>query len=124
MNDPEVTMPHALPKHGLIAHTRALEAAGLAIALALDVRAPLKSIADQLVRSASSVPANIAEGHGRFGRDRLYHWRIAYGSAKEVDVHVQLLVQAGAVDARAAGEVLSAFDEVRAMLWRLIHPGA
>ena len=45
----------------LIAHRKALDAAGLAIQIALTVPAPLKSIADQIVRSAASVPANIAD---------------------------------------------------------------
>ena len=84
--------------------------------------APLKSLADQVIRSASSVPANIAEGHGRFGRDRLHHWRIAYGSAKEVDCHLRLLFHAGAVNPTRAQEALNLFDEVRAMTWRLLHP--
>ena len=59
MNDPEVTMQNALPKNPLIAHSKALEAAGLAITLVIRVPAPLKSIADQAIRSASSVPAKL-----------------------------------------------------------------
>jgi len=81
MNDPEVTMSNATSHTNLVAYSRALEAAGLAIKLVSRVPAPLRSIADQLIRSASSVPANLAEGHGRFGRDRQHHWRIAYASA-------------------------------------------
>ena len=72
MNNPEVTMHCPLDQPGLIAHRKALEAAGIAISLVLRVPAPLKSIADQVIRSASSVPANLAEGHGRSGRDRLH----------------------------------------------------
>ncbi len=78
MNDPEVTMSNALANTNLIAHEKALAAAGDAISLVLRVPAPLKSIADQVIRSASSVPANLAEGHGRSGRDRVHFWRIAY----------------------------------------------
>jgi four helix bundle protein len=122
MNTPEVTMRDALPTTGLIAHREALEAAGIATKLVLRVPAPLRSIADQVVRSASSVPANLAEGHGRSGRDRMMHWRIAYGSAKETDTHLRLLVSAGAVEAGAARRALALFDEVRAMSWRLLYP--
>jgi four helix bundle protein len=82
----------------------------------------LKSIADQVIRSASSVPANLSEGHGRIGRDRFHHWRIAYASAKEVDSHLRLLAQAGAIDTTKAAAAISLFDEVRAMTWRLLNP--
>ena len=115
-------MRNALPTTGLIAHRKALEAAGIAIALATRVPAPLKSIADQVIRSASSVPANLSEGHGRSGRDRLHHWRIAYGSAKEVDTHLHLLAGANAIDDKRAAMAIRLFDEVRAITWRLLHP--
>ena len=59
MNDTEVTMLNALPENTLVAHSKALEAAGIAISLVIRVPAPLKSIADQVIRSASSVPANL-----------------------------------------------------------------
>jgi four helix bundle protein len=81
------------------------------------------SIADQVVRSASSVPANLAEGHGRTGRDRLHLWRIAYASAKEVDSHLRLLLQVGVVNSTKATRAIETFDEVRAMTWSLLNPG-
>jgi len=81
-----------------------------------------ESIADQVIRSASSVPANLSEGHGRIGRDRFHHWRIAYASAKEVDGHLRLLAQVGAIDKSKAATALDLFDEVRAMTWRLLNP--
>jgi four helix bundle protein len=122
MNDPEVTMSNALTNSNLVAHEKALEAAGVAISLVMRVPAPLKSIADQAIRSASSVPANLAEGHGRSGRDRLHFWRIAYASAKEIDSHLRLLAQAGVVNRIKAERALAEFDEVRAMTWRLLNP--
>ena len=122
MNDPEVTMFKAVPNTNLVAHEKALEAAGIAIKLVMRVPAPLKSIADQVIRSTSSVPANLAEGHGRFGRDRQHHWRIAYASAKEVDSHLRLLAAAGAVNGIGAENALETFDQVRAMTWRLLNP--
>jgi len=121
MNDPEVTMLEA-PSNQLIALTTALEAAGEALAIARRVSAPLTSLADQVVRSATSVAANLSEGHGRSGRDRLHHWHIAYASAKEVDTHLRLLVGAGAVDPGRARSAVELFDQVRAMTWRLLHP--
>ena len=112
------------PANQLIALSTALEAAGIALAIARRVPDPLKSLADQVVRSATSVAANLSEGHGRSGRDRLHHWRIAYASAKEVDTHLRLLAGAGAVDVGRARVALELFDQVRAMTWRLLHPRA
>ncbi len=122
MNDPEVTMNNALPKNNLIATEKAIEAAAAAISLVKRVPSPLKAIADQVVRSASSVPANLAEGHGRSGRDRLHHWRIAYASAKEVDTHLRILSATSAINSSDTNQTLQLFDEVRAMTWRLLNP--
>ena len=122
MNDPEVTMSNAVSNPNLITYTKALEAAGTVIKLVTRVPALLKSIADQLIRSASSVPANLAEGHGRSGRDRQHHWRIAYASAKEVDSHLRLLAAAGAVNGACANTAVQSFDQDRAMTWRLLNP--
>ena len=38
-------------------------------------------LARQMRRCAASVPANIAEGRARRGRDRNHLWRVAMGSA-------------------------------------------
>lgn len=117
-------MLDATRQSNLIAYSKALEAAGMALKLVQTVPAPLRSLADQVVRAASSVPANLAEGHGRSGRDRFHHWRIAYGSAKEVDCHLRLLAHAAAIDDGRAATALRLFDEVRAMTLWLIHPQA
>ena len=110
------------PTSNFIAHSKAVDAAEIAISVVLKVPTPLKSLANQVIRSASSVPANLAEGAGRAGKDRTYHWRVAYGSAKEFDTHLRLLIGAEAVDATRAEQALDLFDEVRAMTWRLLHP--
>ena len=122
----------SLRKNPLTAYEKALVAAGSAISLVKRVPSPLKSLADQVIRSASSVPANLTEGHGRVGRDRIHHWRIAYASTKEVDCHFRLLMNAGAIDHQRATYAIDFFDEVdvaqdappaaRAMTWRLLHP--
>jgi four helix bundle protein len=122
MNDPEVTMSDNPTNSNLIATRKALKAATIALSIARGVPAPLKSLADQVIRSATSVPANLEEGHGRTGRDRSQHWRYAYASAREVDVHLRLLAESDAVDRRQAEKSIKLFDEVRAMTWRLLHP--
>ena len=99
----------------------ALQAAGTAIAIVGRVPTKYRSLADQVIRSASSVPANLAEGHGLMGKSRLHHYRIAYGSAKEVEVHLRLLVGAGVVDRSRTDEAMELFDRVRAMTWRLLN---
>ena len=83
MNDPEVTMlqPSRPIPNRLRAHEVALEAAGIVLQLAMRAPAPVKPVADQAIRAASSVVLNLAEGQGRIGRDRQHFWRIAYGSA-------------------------------------------
>jgi hypothetical protein len=61
MNNTQEIMSHALPRNTFVVQSKALEAAGISIALVTRVPAPLKSIADQVIRSASSVPANLAQ---------------------------------------------------------------
>ncbi len=56
MTDSEVIMLDAIQGNQLIVYRKAIEAAGDAISLAKRVPAPLRSIADQVIRSASSVP--------------------------------------------------------------------
>ena len=42
----------------------------------------------QIQRAAASIPANIAEGHGRWHLgDKLHHFSVANGSAKELETH-------------------------------------
>jgi hypothetical protein len=53
---------------------------------------------------------------------RTHFRRIAYASAKEVDSHLRLLAAAGAVIQNGTDIALDAFDQVRAMTWRLINP--
>jgi four helix bundle protein len=122
MNNPEVTMHEFRSCRGFQAHEKAVEAAGIAVGLALNVPAPLRSVGDQVIRSASSVAANLAEGHGRAGKDRAYHFRVAFGSAKEVETHLGILLAAGVIDRSQAARALQLFDDVRAMTWRLLHP--
>ena len=57
-----------------------------------------RALADQVRRAASSVALNLAEGNQRTGQDRIQFFRIAAGSAAEVEL-----------------------DRVLAMLWRLTH---
>jgi len=56
-------------------------------------------IVKQILRSASSIAANVAEGHGRFTpRAHLNHLSIAKGSACETDSWLDLMRKAELVD--------------------------
>ncbi len=124
MNDPEVTLhePLPTPRHGLHVQAVAAAAAGEVLRLVARVPSSVRFLADQARRAACSVPLNLAEGHGRFGGDRVYHYRVAYGSAKEAGTALEMLVAGRFVDAAEAERVAAMLDEVRAMTWRLIHP--
>ncbi len=50
----------------------------------------------QLTKAAGSVPANIAEGYGLMTKAQfLKHLRIANGSLKELETHLELAVKVG-----------------------------
>jgi four helix bundle protein len=43
-----------------------------------------RAVAEQLIRSAGSISANIEEGHGRgYGKERNWFFRVSIGSARE-----------------------------------------
>jgi len=57
------------------------------------------NLADQLKRAASSIPANIAEGHGRFYfQDNVRFCYIARGSLTEVQSHLSLAKELGYIN--------------------------
>jgi four helix bundle protein len=59
-------------------------------------REELFAMSSQIRRSASSVPANIAEGHGRENTQSFIQYlRIAQGSLKELETHLLLSARVG-----------------------------
>jgi len=87
------------------------------------VRGRHADLVDQLQRAAESVVLNLAEGAGRGGRDRLYHYRVAYASAGEAHTALQLLAVYGHLDAGKVASLQDRLDQVRAIAWRLVHNG-
>ena len=93
----------------------ALEVVKVVTALPADPAA--RVIGRQVMASASSIGANIAEGHGRFtpGAHR-NHLSIAKGSACETDGWLDLLHRAGYIDSEAEGRLHTSCDELILML--------
>jgi four helix bundle protein len=73
-----------------------------------------KAIAQQLIRSAGSIPANMEEGHARgYGKQRNWFLRVSLGSARETKGwywRAHHLLSQDIVDAR-----LSLLDEIIAL---------
>lgn len=77
-------------------------------------------LVSQIRRAAVSVPANIAEGHGRYHRgDYVRHLSIANGSLRELETHVLIAQRLGFVGADVA-DLLAACDHLGRMLSTLI----
>jgi four helix bundle protein len=69
---------------------------------------------------AVSVPANIAEGHGRSSRgDYRHHVWIAAGSLRELETLFEILTVLGYVDEKSLKKVRGSCDELGRMLTRL-----
>ncbi len=93
----------------------AVEAVNLCGKLPNDRVAPI--LTRQLVRSTSSIAANIAEGHGRYTlAAHRNHLSIAKGSACETDSWLDLLQRLGYVKPDAEGRLHEACQELIRML--------
>jgi len=74
------------------------------------------------VRSPSTSP-RAATGRpvaGRFGRDRLQHYRIAYGSCQEAKTTVEILVNAGHLERETGRRWWADLHRVGGLLWGLM----
>ena len=78
-------------------------------------------LADQLNRAAISVPANIAEGNGRWGRlDRRNYFIIARGSLQECVALVEIASRRGCISEVDGTHLKIRLDEIARMLAGLI----
>jgi four helix bundle protein len=74
----------------------------------------------QIRRAATSVPANIAEGHGRIHRrEYLHHLSIARGSLKELQTLLVIAQRLGYLPASELARAAELSDYVSRMLTRL-----
>jgi len=71
----------------------------------------------QIRRAAVSVPANIAEGHGRKATNVfLNHLSIANGSLMELETHLQISLRLGLVPQQVIADILSQTAEIGKMI--------
>ena len=76
----------------------------------------------QIQRSAVSIPANIAEGHGRhYEMDFIHFLRIANGSLLELETHLELLICLDYLSKDQLFPTQALVTEVGRMLIGLIH---
>ncbi len=78
-------------------------------------------LASQLRRSAKSIPANIGEGYALRDAPKLFckHLRIAYGSATEVRVHLDIALELEYISPEAHQDLEGQFQIVAKQLYRL-----
>ncbi len=82
----------------------------------------LFGMTSQIRRSASSIPANIAEGNGRDNRgDYIHFLRIAQGSLKELETHLLLSTEVGLSATNNIDPLLMNCDRLGRMLRSLIR---
>jgi four helix bundle protein len=85
-------------------------------------REEVYGLISQIRRAASSVPANIAEGHGRNATGSyVQHLKIAQGSLKELETHFILSSRLGFVSHNRIKVVLTMSEEIGKMLRSLIR---
>lgn len=78
-------------------------------------------LTSQSRRAAVSIAANIAEGYGRGTRQAYVNFlRIARGSLKELETHLELGVRVRLLDKETAEPMLAHADELGRMLHGLI----
>ena len=77
-------------------------------------------LVDQILRSASSVPANIAEGYYRSSRKEYAHFvATAKGSLMELETHIELARRLGFIDDPSARSVINDIEPISKMLTSL-----
>jgi len=77
-------------------------------------------LTSQIRRAATSIPANIAEGFGRWNTREFGRFlAISCGSLRELETHVIITQRLGYVSEANAGAALRATDELAKMLFRM-----
>ena len=87
-------------------------------AVAGSIRGPAaRTAADQMVRAAESIPANIAEGYGRgLGDDFARFLRMAGASAAELESHLRVSLASGRLPEARVQPLIGRARALRAMI--------
>ena len=81
-----------------------------------------RALADQLLRSGTSIGANLEEATGGFSRrDFAAKCGIAYKEARETHYWLRLLRETDCLDARLADSLLAEAEEIRKMLSAIVR---
>lgn len=85
-------------------------------------RDEIYALTSQIRRAATSVPANVAEGHGRDTTgDFIRGLRIAQGSLKEVETHLEVCVATGLLTLEQTRELVHLCEREGKMIRSLIR---
>ncbi len=85
-------------------------------------KSEMYGLTNQVRRSAASVPANIAEGHGRESTGSfIQSLRVAQGSLKELETHVYLAERVDIMPSETMKELLTGCETVGKLLRSLIR---
>jgi four helix bundle protein len=106
----------------LDAYRAATELLAATSALASTIPRGHGDLVDQLRRAALSVPLNIAEGSGKFGRDAARFYGIARGSALECAAILDALEAMGIVEGVALENPRRLLERIVSMLTGLVRP--
>ena len=81
-----------------------------------------RDLAKQMRRAGASITLNLREGAERRGQDRYHLWRIAAGSAAEIDEALRTALAWGYAPAELLSPAQMLASRVIALLWRLAPP--
>ena len=85
-------------------------------------KAEMFGLTSQIRRASSSIPANIAEGHGRENTQPfIQHLRIAQGLLKELETHLLLCVRVGILATGECDPLMERCSDIGKMLRSLIR---
>jgi four helix bundle protein len=101
----------------LVAYSNALQIIRALRPVVDQLRSYDANAADQVVRAATSITHNVAEGSRRSGKDRKKHYRYAAGSAQEVVAALDT-AEAWGWDVQTT-EARALLDRELALLWGL-----